>query len=236
MEKREKLITTTTQFPKFKELCKKLRYMSDLLIKLPNGIIVLDHNKNIEDSTPCENFVIWKDELSKPYFNWAVVDPKNFITIMNENNVKIKGTEVSEDEKTFYIFKDGEHVYDIDKLRGEYSERVSKALSHYKKMQQFIWSYNQFEFHEIDPSLVSTMVNGQSISLEVPGYQSVILAKSLFPLLKKEETKMSYCSVDYDAENNKVFLLIKEEYDDYDIYTLIAYIAIDIDRYLRERE
>lgn len=47
---------------------------------------------------------------------------------------------------------------------------------------------------------------------------------------------MSYCSVDYDAENNKVFLLIKEEYDDYDIYTLIAYIAIDIDRYLRERE
>ena len=228
MAKKEKEITATTQFSKFRELCKKLRVFNDLMIKLPNNIVILDHNKNDEESLPTENFAIWKDNLSGMFFNWAILDPKHFHSVMTDENVKIKGTDVNVLEDKISIYKDGKMVYEIDRLTGEMDQRMQSALSHYRKMDQYLWNYKNYQFREIDQSTVDRMAEGRPISIDIPGYCSVNLARSLFPILKKAGTPLSYAVAEYDIENSKVYLLFREEYEMFDLYTLIACIAVSI--------
>lgn len=228
MSKKVKEITITTQFSNFRELCKKLRVFNDLMIKLPNNIIILDHNKNDDDSLPTENFAVWKDIESGMFYNWAVLDPKHFHTAMTDSNVKIKGTNVDSDNDKISIYKDGNFVYKIDKLSGDMDQRFQSALKHYRKMNQYIWNYMNYDFIEIDQSIIDKMADGRPISLDIQGKCSINLARSLFPLLKKSGTPMSYAIVENDVENSKIYILFKEEYEMFDLYTLIACIAISI--------
>lgn len=228
MAKKAKELTVTTQFSKFRELCKKLRGFNDLLIKLPNNILILDHNKSEDNSLPTENFGIWKDEESGMFYNWAVVDPKHFHTEMTEKNVKIKGTEVSSDEASFRVYKEGKLVYTIDRLTGDMDQRMKSALNHYRRMDRYLWNYKNYQYIPIQQETVDRMAEGRPISINIPDYCTINLARSLFPLLKRPGTPMSYSVVEHDVDNAKVFLLFREEYEMFDLYTLVACISVSI--------
>ena len=228
MAKKVKELNATTQFSKFRELCKKLRVFNDLLIKLPNNILILDHNESEDNSLPTENFGIWKDEESGMFYNWAVVDPKQFHMAMTENNVKVKGTELTSDEDSIKVYKDGSLVYTIDRLTGEIDQRMKSALECYRRLNRYLWNYKNYRFIPIPQDAVDRMAEGRPIAIDILDYCTVNLARSLFPLLKKTGTPMSYSVVDHDVDNAKVFLLFREEYEMFDLYTLIACIAVSL--------
>lgn len=222
----KKELSVTSQFKNFKDFCKKMRIISDTLIKLPNNLVILIHNKNTEDALPTENFAVWKDNDSGQFYNWVTVDPKHFITVMNNENVKIKGTNLIDCDNIINIFKDGIKVYELKKLSGEYNSRLSHSINLYKKMGEFIWNYSAYDFKRISSDDIGMMLEGSPILVRLDGKNSITLAKSLFPLLKKSETPVSFAVVEYDNINSKIFTLFKEEYDDYDLYTLIACLDI----------
>ena len=236
MAKKEKEQTLTTQFSQFRELCKKLRTFNDLIAILPSNIIVLDHNRSDDDDAlPTENFAIWKNEYGY-FYNWAIVDPKHFHTAMTENNVKIKGTEIFTDNEKINICKDGKLIYSIDCITGENDNRIQSSMKHYRKMQKYLWHYKNYQFIRIDQTSVDRMAEGRPISIDIQNYCTINLARSLFPLLKKSGIQMSYSVVEYDVENSKVYILFKEEYEMFDLYTLIACIAISIPSYQMDEQ
>lgn len=222
----KKIPTITTQFGKFHAFCKKMKTFNSLLIKMPNNIVILGHDMVGEDALPTENFAIWKDDISGPFYNWVCIDPNYTCAELKKYDVKIKGTEIIQTDDKLLILKDGKKVHEMDRLSGDADSKIGTALSHYRKMQNYLWLYQKYNYTMIDQEVVDTMISGQPITIDIPEYSYMMLAKSLFPAIKKEGTRLSFAIVDHDPDNAKMYVLFKEEHEDFDLYTLIAGLII----------
>lgn len=212
----------TTQFKKFREYVKALSGAFNMMILLPGGLTVLDHPFNGEDTLITENYAVWKDNKSEIYYQWSVVDPIHFTAKMKEYDVKIKGTEVLDFTDHINVLKNGDAVYEIERMEGTTPEKINKAASFYRKMKDFLYIWQNCEWIDISDDLFEEMKSGKMITLSILDDLSIYLAKSIFPLLKKTTKKMQYTIAEIDRKANRVYLLFKENHDDFDLYTLVA--------------
>ena len=233
---KEKNTNINSAFQNFRDLCKKIAKFNNFMIKLPNNVILLDHQNTDSFYLPSENFIYWKDLSSGQFFNWCILDPNYLNTILKEKNIKVKGTELIDNNDSINILKDGELITKIEKLRrssledDQFSPEYLKLLTKYKKIPNIIHSFNSLDFIKIDETDKNKLITGDHITLvlESSGKENVQLARSLFPLLSKKSTiDIEYSILEKDLEKSKTYIIFKEVYDTFDLYSILAFISIN---------
>ncbi len=221
-----KVMDISNQFKKFKDFYKKIAIFSNFAIQYKNGVVIIVPDRKSADALPSECFAVWKEPCRDLYEN-VVIDPVNFTTEMKENDVKVKGTSVIEDCDGLHVLKDEQEVYKIRRVSTSDEPRVLQQVwTQLKVIHECIDTYPNFNLNEIDQDDVDAMISGEPLTLRLGEYCPITVARSLFPLMKKSGTKLSYGIWRFDEEHPKAYILFKEEYDTFDLYSVIACLCI----------
>lgn len=159
----------------------KLKYIGNDFCITQNGLITFKRFGG------WESVLILNPELRiNEYFNWMYSTCEKFLTILKDNDIKVKGTEVEDDIDEVKIYKDGSFVFSIPKLLNTMKDNMNVALSYYKYLPVYREDlFNEKDWNTLDDKEFETILDGSTITLH-NGEEFVLLSKDSFPILKKD--------------------------------------------------
>lgn len=232
---KEKVIDATTCWKKFVKIVKTIRPLADGILKTDRNELFL----KMKDGTYHESFVLIKDDTITPFYQWLCTDLDTMLGQLDAHNIKVKGTLISESETDVSIFKDMVKTISLTKLPSLPNKtHREQSYSLYKRIPEFYekllssstkWISTEEDVMESirEKRTIHTMINFMDPS-EYVGSVEMILSNNDFPLGSKM-LKLEFSLLKADRENFKYYIGVREEYDDFFVYSVIAIMMIDDD-------
>ncbi len=232
---KSKVIDATSCWKNFVKIVKAIR-------PLANGVVKTDRNElflKMKDGTYHESFVLIKDSTMTPFYQWLCTDLDTMLGQLDAHSIKVKGTFVSENEHEVSIFKDMEKKISLTKLpiiqNRSYREQ---SYSLYKRIPEFYEKLLSSETKWVNAGedtmdairekrTIHAFISFMDPS-EYVGNVEMILSNNDFPLGAKM-LNLEFCLLKADREDFKYYIGMREEYDDFFVYSVIAIMMIDDD-------
>lgn len=232
---KSKVIDATSCWKNFVKIVKAIR-------PLANGVVKTDRNElflKMKDGTYHESFVLIKDSTMTPFYQWLCTDLDTMLGQLDAHSIKVKGTFVSETEHEVSIFKDMEKKISLTKLpiiqNRSYREQ---SYSLYKRIPEFYEKLlsSETKWANAGEDTMDAIREKRTIHVvisfmdpsEYVGNVEMILSNNDFPLGAKM-LNLEFCLLKADREDFKYYIGVREEYNDFFVYSVIAIMMIDDD-------
>lgn len=221
MAKAPKEVTATTMFRPFVSIVKKLKYLGDGFVKLPNNFVYVFRSDSF-----LESFAILNDPLLNEYYDWLACCPSELISNISQYELKAKNTHVEDFETKMTVFNDGVKCFDVEKVPGNTTEsRRLNVEEKFKRIPEYVPKLrNCDKWETVSPESIRDISDGRPVAIEGAGFGTIV-TKAMFPLVKDME-KLEVTRLDYFKEFNKAILGFKETYPQFTVYTICAILNV----------
>lgn len=228
-----KVINETTCWKDFVKLVKTIK-------PLARGFVKTDRNElflNMEEGMFQESFVVIKNSDLLPYYNWLCTDLDTMLGQLSIHDIKVKGTSIIDTDTEVVVLKDMERKFSLTKLPVIPNKtHREQANSLYKKIPEFYEKFFDPETKWIpaEPSVMESIIDKKPIRTmirfmdpkEYVGEIEAIISNDAFPIGNKANS-IEFCLLHADREFLKYYVGIREDHDDFMIYSVIAIMMLD---------
>lgn len=228
-----KEISATTQWKPFIDVVKSIK-------EIARGIVKTDRNElylKMKEEGFQETFVVLKNSDILPYYTWLCVDIDTLLGQIKTNEIKVKGTTIIDKENEIVVCKDMEPKFTLTKLPNIPNKtKESQAGSLYRKILEYknIFMSPTTKWIPADDQLIQAIKNKESIQTTLKfmdpdlyvGEVEAIFSNSVFPLGSKAQS-IDFCLLDVSWESSKYYIGIREDHEDFILYSVVAIMIID---------
>lgn len=231
-----KVIDETTQWKGFVSLIKTFAPIATGFVKGDNNEIFL---KLREERNFVETIAIMKDVNTIPFYQWLCSDIDSFLGQLKANDIKIKGTMILDEPKSVRVLKDMEEkcsFYKLNEIQGQ--TKKEQAFSVYRVLPRYFYAMGEAgrKWIPLDEQQIESLLSKKPVKIlmrfddpnEMVGTVEMILSPSIFPLLKKANS-VEFSLMAADRTNEKYYIGIREDHDEFVLYSLIAIMMVDDD-------
>lgn len=220
--KKEKIITPTTSLRDLIDVMKKLKFVANDCVILPNGEYYISREDGVKSIVQIH--VPGLDQ----FYHWAALSPIRFLTDIKDHSIKVNGTSVEDTDRSVNIFKNGNLEFQIEKIYDKDTEiRKRLAARIYGDFYPYVTDIRKnISWIRLASADIQDLLDGNSISIFPNGTDLVAINKAIFPMLKDLDTPIFITDMGEWKGTDFSLFGFREEYPLMTIYSIGAYLKI----------